>query len=255
MNNQKFNINYIFIIIIIINLLLTIYLFFKLNKNNENFMSQSISDQIKTIYQADIQAIRNLSNVAASLQAGGYTIPGNLNVTGTTTNANLNVTGLTNTNSLNIGNSGLISNVNGNLTIPSIINAQNGIQSKGIHLFGLSTLNQNPLCIKGNDTNHALNYAANVGGCDGPALYGYDGGELGSTNGEYKRALMWDNNQNVKVNGNLQVNGNINLNGNITIGNWTLVGSSDGFRLCYGGSNDSNRFWFNKNVKQYNFNG
>jgi microcystin-dependent protein len=54
------------------------------NKNKEGFQSSSTT----TGYQADIEAIRNLSSIATTLMAGGITVPGNLNVTG-----NINTTG------------------------------------------------------------------------------------------------------------------------------------------------------------------
>ena len=61
-------------------------------------VSVDIKDTIKQIYLADVEAIRNLSNVATQLQAGGLTIPGDLtiggklNVSSDITSANLIVT-------------------------------------------------------------------------------------------------------------------------------------------------------------------
>jgi len=45
--------------------------------------TDEIKNAVKQIYNSDIEAIRNLSEVATKLQAGGLTIPGNLNVKGT----------------------------------------------------------------------------------------------------------------------------------------------------------------------------
>ncbi len=45
-------------------------------------LDSNIKEAIKQVYNADIQAIRNLSEVATKLQADGLTIPGNLTVTG-----------------------------------------------------------------------------------------------------------------------------------------------------------------------------
>ncbi len=56
------------------------------NKNNESMADvgnlDQIKEAIKQVYIADVEAIRNLSNVATQLQAGGLTIPGNLTVKG-----------------------------------------------------------------------------------------------------------------------------------------------------------------------------
>ncbi len=45
-------------------------------------LDTNIKEAIKQVYNADVEAIRNLSEVASKLQAGGLTIPGNLTVTG-----------------------------------------------------------------------------------------------------------------------------------------------------------------------------
>ncbi len=68
------------------------------NKNTEQMADVANLDQIKEavkqVYMADVEAIRNLSNVATQLQAGGLTIPGDLTVKGNiSTPANLTVTG------------------------------------------------------------------------------------------------------------------------------------------------------------------
>ncbi len=53
-----------------------------------------IRETIKQIYLADIEAIRNLSEVASKLQKEGLTIPGNLTVTGAiNVNGTMNVKG------------------------------------------------------------------------------------------------------------------------------------------------------------------
>ena len=80
---------------------------------------------VREVYNADIDAIRNLSTVATKLQAGGLTIPGNLtvkdaiNVTDITTTKNLQVNGNINANS-NI-------TTNGNITATGGIVANNNI--------------------------------------------------------------------------------------------------------------------------------
>ncbi len=68
------------------------------NKKTESMTDVGNLDQIKEavkqVYMADVESIRNLSNVASQLQAGGLTIPGDLTVKGNiSTPANLTVTG------------------------------------------------------------------------------------------------------------------------------------------------------------------
>jgi microcystin-dependent protein len=78
----KYNLEIFFIIAI---------LFFNLywkNKTKENMTNQPqltetrVKELINQTYLVDVDAIRNLSEVATKLQAGGLTIPGNLNVKG-----------------------------------------------------------------------------------------------------------------------------------------------------------------------------
>ena len=75
----KKNFTMIFLIIAIL------YLLYKDRYNSLEKMSNTneIEEKINKIYQADIQSIRNLSEVASTLQKEGLTIPGNLKVNGT----------------------------------------------------------------------------------------------------------------------------------------------------------------------------
>lgn len=73
------------------------YLFYNQGQIKESMtdVSPDIKDAIKQIYNADVEAIRNLSNVATQLQAGGLVIPGDLSIKG-----KLTVSGTTTTNDL-----------------------------------------------------------------------------------------------------------------------------------------------------------
>jgi hypothetical protein len=51
-------------------------------KESMSNISNDIKEAVKQIYLADVEAIRNLSEVATKLQKEGLTIPGNLTVTG-----------------------------------------------------------------------------------------------------------------------------------------------------------------------------
>jgi hypothetical protein len=53
------------------------------NKESMADVSNDIKEAVKQVYLADVEAIRNLSEVATKLQAGGYTIAGDLTVKGT----------------------------------------------------------------------------------------------------------------------------------------------------------------------------
>lgn len=85
MNQNFINIIFVFFIIYFV------YKFSCLNKKNkENFSNKTFitltEDEVKKMinntYLADIEAIRNLSDVATKLQSGGLTIPGNLKIKG-----------------------------------------------------------------------------------------------------------------------------------------------------------------------------
>jgi uncharacterized protein YneF (UPF0154 family) len=72
------------LIIVILIVIIAIYVFFDCRQTKEKMadVSNSTKDAIREIYNADVQAIRNLSEVATKLQQGGLTHPGNLNVKG-----------------------------------------------------------------------------------------------------------------------------------------------------------------------------
>ena len=61
-----------------------VYIIYKYRCNSLEKMSNTyeIEDKINKIYKADVESIRNLSEVAKTLQKEGLTIPGNLTVKG-----------------------------------------------------------------------------------------------------------------------------------------------------------------------------
>jgi len=71
-------------ILILICFVLIGYLFYNQNNHSESMtdIAPDLKDAIKQIYNADVEAIRNLANVAVQLQAGGLTVPGDLKITG-----------------------------------------------------------------------------------------------------------------------------------------------------------------------------
>jgi hypothetical protein len=86
---------------------------------------------------------------------------------------------------------------NGAVTAPKI--EDGAVTSAKLKIDGGVWMNDQPLYLRlesQTDTNHALERVASFGtvsGIDGPALYGYGGGVLGTTGGGKKAALSWDN--------------------------------------------------------------
>jgi hypothetical protein len=94
-------------------------------------ISNDIKEAVKQVYLADVESIRNLSEVATKLQANGLTIPGNLTVNGqikcqsldalntkidsvnSSLTNNINTNNTTNNNSIN-SLQGQIQNINSN---------------------------------------------------------------------------------------------------------------------------------------------
>ena len=107
-----------------------IYLFYKNNKLKEKMTNTSVDIEtikkaVNEVYQADINAIRNLSIISRKLQSGGknglLTIPGNVRIEGTldvvknsNLKGNLNVSKNSNLNEINC-NGNLNVNKNSNL--------------------------------------------------------------------------------------------------------------------------------------------
>ena len=93
---------------------------------NDTISKMSITDLqnlIYSTYKADVQAIKNLADTAAKLQAGGLTVPGNLNVSGGLT-VNGNISGPT-VNDLNNKITNAINTLNTNIN-----NTKNDLQAK-----------------------------------------------------------------------------------------------------------------------------
>ena len=94
------------------------------NKEPMADVSNDIKEAVKQVYLADVEAIRNLSEIATKINAGTFVFPGNLNVTGT-----IKASGEISNNSLSLsGLNNSINNVNSSLT-GSINNSINSINS------------------------------------------------------------------------------------------------------------------------------
>ena len=88
-------------------------------------VSNDIKEAVKQVYLADVEAIRNLSDIATKINAGTFVFPGNLNVTGT-----IKANGEISNNSFSLsGLNNSIINVNSSLT-NSINNQISNVNSK-----------------------------------------------------------------------------------------------------------------------------
>ena len=121
----------------------------------------------------------------------------------------MTVAGAANLGSLTAGTSSVGDlNINGSATVTG--NASlNGHTSVGVVGVGnLLALNDHPIYLRGEgDSYHALVHSSNFAGVsmDGPALYGSQGGVLGSTQNGPRVALQWDSGNNVNITNALTV--------------------------------------------------
>lgn len=88
--------------------------------------------------------------------------------------------------------------------------------------------------MRATDTNHGLRHTSTFGGAtlDGPALYGYSDGVLGTTNGGERGALYWDKNGRVGINTETSTDGQLHIDGNIAFQKSTdvIIGFPDDYK-------------------------
>ena len=198
--------------------------------NKEGFdVTSDIKAEINKIYNADIQAIRNLSDIATKLMAGGISVPGNLNINDNlildgankwifhTPDDNRRILYIAPSNgkdswdwgkSTTINNDGNV-NINGQLSTNGSIYINGQLTTNGINT------NTNPIYLWApGDGNHFIGHSQgtrkwNDGSLNGPAVVGWSGGSLGSTNGGDKTTLTWHDTGNVSIRGGLRTGGGI----------------------------------------------
>ncbi len=89
-------------------------------KESMTNLSNDIKEAVKQVYLADVEAIRNLSEIATKINAGTFVFPGNLTVTGSfkangeISNNSLSLSGLN--NSINNVNSSLTNSINNQIS-------------------------------------------------------------------------------------------------------------------------------------------
>ena len=110
-----------------------------------------LQNLIYSTYKADVQAIKNLADTAAKLQAGGLTVPGNLNVSGglsgpTVNTINDKITNAINTLNTNINNTKRDLQTETNQKVDTTRNTINGridnLFNANITIGGSLTMNQ-----------------------------------------------------------------------------------------------------------------
>jgi trimeric autotransporter adhesin len=117
-----------------------------------------------------------------------------------------------------------------------------GVISPSVRLTDVGTL----FFRSGGDTNNGMRYiGTGTGtfgnyGVDGPGIYGWDGGLLGSTNGGQRVALVWRNNGNVGI-------GSTNPSSTLEVGG-TFNVTSGGARLTFDSNTIGNLFTTGGNV-------
>lgn len=93
--------------------------------------------------------------------------------------------------------------------------------NQSVTLAAGGRLNDQVLYLRGGiNGNHGLSYASPVWGVDGAALFGYEGGVLGSTSGGNRVALSWTGNGRVGIN-KTGANDTLDVNGGVTATTFT----------------------------------
>ena len=79
---MKTDLIFLIVLVIVVAYIFVLYRIDKYETMADVSSTDQIKDAVKQIYLADVEAIRNLSNVATQLQKDGLTMPGKLKVTG-----------------------------------------------------------------------------------------------------------------------------------------------------------------------------
>jgi len=225
-------------------------------KNREGFDATSdMKAVINQVYNADIEAIRNLSSIATQLTiSGGLVVPGSLKIASKLATNNLDPNNMPDGwgGGLRIFD-GYASGTMGFGPDGKALKAY--INSSGNALVS-GTLASGALNNSGNAT---IGGTLNVGGITNvSALYtgGGTNNNPGGKDAPWGTHFPWKGDGNNYIRGDTILNGNLVVSGTITIGTagdeYTLMPGGDGFRIASGGANDSQRWWFRRNPGKRN---
>lgn len=163
-------------------------------------------------------ATGSMANISNGINIGGNTP---INQQGAWLEWNKEAGGLGKTyliNQAGSGSGGFVfgtSDTSDNLTHVLDIDPAGNIGMKGKS----SILNIAGLTDNGHGLSHANAFLPTALPQDGPFLWGWTGGQLGTNNGKPKVALRWDNSGD---NGNVAVNGDLYVTGSLKLGKWSL---------------------------------
>lgn len=116
--------------------------------------------------------------------------------------------------------------------------ANSSVTSSKLNIDADFRLNDKNILLRSDtDINHGLGWHgigkafAGITTLDGPVLYGYGKGALGTTGGGQQIALTWDSARNVSAAGNLSVAGGLTLTGGMDLGGHLYLGSTANITL------------------------
>ena len=216
-----------FIILLIFNLFL-FYKFYELknitkeNVNEPFAVQDDVKAAINQVYQADVEAIRNLSAIATKLQAGGLTVAGALTVTGKLwtqggTTGGGGQTHFPYDNGINY--------IRGQTQQDGDLNVRDQLGVGGsVNAHDFNARNelfaQNAVKTNGSVNGHDFNARGTVSGHDFKARGGlYVEGDVNGYDIFARR--------NMQANGTVTANGDINAGGIIRVGKWVINGNDE----------------------------
>jgi cytoskeletal protein CcmA (bactofilin family) len=189
----------------IVNFILILFLlYYNFNKKEGFAVTDDVNTAIIARYGADVDAIRNLSDIATKLTiSGGLVVPGGLQVNG----------------AVSFAGGKILIDANGNVTINSRVNIKGDLD-----VSGNIALNDNSLILRGmGDRNHTIRWDASM---NGPLITGCTnvGIKTNSCQTQYRYGLVVDGS--IKAKDSIQVatgSGFIQLNST----NTTAYGKTD----------------------------
>jgi hypothetical protein len=217
-------INTMKIVIILLVGIIIILLYQQQNRGN---------DVLEHLTTTSVTTNEGLQNISAVYNTGNATLT-NLNITG-----GLKIGGLTIDSAGNITTPGNITSAGKNSTLGKWTIIDNSIGIPGIADINMGT----------DAWLRLVNYGTGMGGA-----YAGTAGSAGGFAGQN----LWCGGGTAFTN-NINASGSATVNGTVTIGapgggDYTLWGGGDGFRICTGGANDTQRFFFVRSpAKQPNF--